>query len=673
MGLPRATHVYRSDDPKSKIAQWLARIGLHCDGFTHDAAERANIRRRISYYVREVEATWGTFGKKSDYQRALNGVTPTLLERDLLENVGVFAATLKLGALETEILSFAVAIQSDSRFSSVVSTIDGTSQHKMLDALHTVLAFPVEAIRQVCSASGELVRMRLLELDWTQYDLSSALRVSDPLAIALGGPQIGIAEILSCMFEEAIPPTLTREDFAHLASDVKLMMTYLGNAVDGAHRGVNILLYGWPGTGKTELARLAATELGLKAVEVKMTGPNREPATPRERLASFNLAQAYLQKARGHFIIFDEVEEMFDSFADGFGTPKLFSKLWMNRQLEENAVPTIWIANSLDQIDAAHLRRFDIAIPFKALPMPARLRIMDKHLGKIAMAQVERQRLASRPQLLPSQISAAVKVANIVGDDDTAAETVVRVVDNSMKLLQQDIELQREKQFYLSFVNTKFDIDELFDSIREGRLHKFGIEGPSGSGKSGLAHFIAANLGLEAHIVQLASLFAPHRHDGEQRLAQEFATARREGCMLVLDDANMVATAAESEQRWLDAMVTALVTQLDSFDGVVCIVAIHVSGFPSSVKRRFHAIVTLDYLQPSQSEQLLDELCGFDNIGPAQLKRLERMQCLTLADFESATRRARVGSAERVAERVIDELESLNTVNSTSSRKIGFA
>ena len=491
MGLPRATHVHRSDDQTSKIAKWLARIGLHCDGFTKDAAERANIHRCISFYVREVEATWGTFGKKSDYQRALNGVTPTPLERDLLENVSVFAATLKLGALETEILSFAVAIQSDSRFSSVVSMIDGTSPHKLLDALHTVLAFPVEAIRGVCSQSGELVRMRLLEPDWTQYDLSSALRMSDPLARVLGGPQIGIAKILGCMFEEAAPSTLKREDFAHLASDVKLMMAYLGNAVEGAHRGVNILLYGWPGTGKTELARLAATELGLKAVEVNMTGPNREPATPRARLESFNLAQANLQKVRGHFIIFDEVEEMFDSFAGGFGTPKLFSKLWMNRQLEENAVPTIWIANSLDQIDAAHLRRFDIAIPFKVLPMQARLRIIDKHLGKIAMAQAERQRLAARPQLLPSQISAAVKVANIVGDDDTAAETVVRVVDNSMKLLQQDIELLREKQFYLSFVNAKFDIDELFDSIRQGRLHKFGIEGPSGSGKSGLARCIA--------------------------------------------------------------------------------------------------------------------------------------------------------------------------------------
>ena len=82
--------------------------------------------------------------------------------------------------------------------------------------------------------------------------------------------------------------------------------------------------------------------------------------------------------------------------------------------------------------------------------MPARLRIMDKHLGNIAMFQ--RQRLAARPQLLPSQISAAVKVANIVGDDNKAAETVIRAVDNSMKLLQQEIELQNVRPFELLLV-----------------------------------------------------------------------------------------------------------------------------------------------------------------------------------------------------------------------------
>ena len=47
--------------------------------------------------------------------------------------------------------------------------------------------------------------------------------------------------------------------------------------------GVNILVYGQPGTGKTELARMLAARVGAQLYEVRVDDNDGEPATEHER------------------------------------------------------------------------------------------------------------------------------------------------------------------------------------------------------------------------------------------------------------------------------------------------------------------------------------------------------------------------------------------------------
>jgi transitional endoplasmic reticulum ATPase len=81
------------------------------------------------------------------------------------------------------------------------------------------------------------------------------------------------------------------------------------------------------------------------------------------------LSAYLLARRRDAVVIFDEVEDVFES------SDKLLALLsgrrssgqqkgWMNRTLEENAVPAIWITNRTDGMEPAFLRRFLLPVAF---------------------------------------------------------------------------------------------------------------------------------------------------------------------------------------------------------------------------------------------------------------------------------------------------------------------
>lgn len=63
-------------------------------------------------------------------------------------------------------------------------------------------------------------------------------------------------------------------------------------------------------------------------------------------------------------LLFDEVEDVFNQPFEFFPRPSADQsrKGWINHCLERNPVPAFWITNSIDNIDEAFIRRFDLSI-----------------------------------------------------------------------------------------------------------------------------------------------------------------------------------------------------------------------------------------------------------------------------------------------------------------------
>src|SRR5690606_1595414 len=112
------------------------------------------------------------------------------------------------------------------------------------------------------------------------------------------------------------------------------------------------------------------------------------PLNPRMRLQSLSFSQRALRKQSDAALLFDEVEDIFpgtgsQAFAQMLGLPRrdsintLNAKAWVNRALEDNHVPTIWITNDA-QIDPAYLCRFDYSVEMGIPPHSVRRQIVQK-------------------------------------------------------------------------------------------------------------------------------------------------------------------------------------------------------------------------------------------------------------------------------------------------------
>src|SRR5699024_6422762 len=74
--------------------------------------------------------------------------------------------------------------------------------------------------------------------------------------------------ILKDVVSKSKPTELTLDNFCYLKTELSVLVPYLQHALDNNEKGVNILVYGEPGTGKTELARVLVEYFKVSAYEV---------------------------------------------------------------------------------------------------------------------------------------------------------------------------------------------------------------------------------------------------------------------------------------------------------------------------------------------------------------------------------------------------------------------
>lgn len=126
-------------------------------------------------------------------------------------------------------------------------------------------------------------------------------------------------------------------------------MNILTSAVNNKTKGINILLFGSVGTGKTQFSKLVANKAKIDIYSVSAEIMDKE-ATRTDRLNDLVSKQTILSKMDNSCILFDEAEDVMNRGFSEFGSA---SKAYLNTLIEETPVPIIWTTNNIYNVDPA--------------------------------------------------------------------------------------------------------------------------------------------------------------------------------------------------------------------------------------------------------------------------------------------------------------------------------
>lgn len=573
----------------------------------------------------------------------------------LFTNVEILGDIVGLSKTEKLLLVFATALTGFPEFRTVISARNhSVSTNSLSRILSATLGLPKSEIQAALRDDGLLALTGIVETENGSHDFERKIVVTDNFAEMLLLKGTSKEDLIKNFLKGAALPTLELSDYPHLTTDIQVLSAYLSKAVVSKERGVNVLFYGAPGTGKTELVKALATSLQADLYEIAYSDVSGDAVKGSQRLKAFNLCQHILTQKQNSMLLFDEVEDVFEKqniFAKLFGSSANSEKgkAWINRSLEMSSTPAIWVTNDED-IDPAYLRRFDYSVRFPIPPQKVRQKIARHHLGQFNPSEEWLTHIAANDQVSPGQLERAAKVARIAGatDLEAAKKLVEQTLDRSVTLLGQRRVPSRNvlrTGYNLDFINTDFSASKLVDAMKKTPSGSFCFYGPAGTGKSELARYMSDEIGKPMLLRRASDILSMWVGGSEKNIADMFAEARQQDAVLVLDEADsFLADRRDAKQSWEVTQVNELLTQMEAFDGIFVCTTNLMNRLDQASLRRFAFKIKFDYLTSDQRwTMFLQELkrMGCDVSQASEWEgRVRRLDTLTPGDFAVVSRQA---------------------------------
>lgn len=169
--------------------------------------------------------------------------------------------------------------------------------------------------------------------------------------------------------EKDFETKLCLSDYSHLNPELNSIISSLKNSKEP----LDILFWGTPGTGKTELSKVIAKECGLDLCNItKCDTEDRDSFYKNQRTRQLMTAKNFSTILTKYVILVDEAESILTQRE---------TKHLITEQLENKKVHTIWVVNHIENIDTAYLRRFDYIQEIKGMPFAQRKNLSLKLLN----------------------------------------------------------------------------------------------------------------------------------------------------------------------------------------------------------------------------------------------------------------------------------------------------
>ena len=614
---------------------------------------------------------------------------PPVREGPLFDNVKLLAARLGLGVVAQEILAFRVMVRTCRELEQVLDQLGPLSESRLVRILSLALKMGAREIEQALDPDGPLLGSALMGLSPMLEPFLQKLRLAPRLPNALLRRQESLEDLIGFATSKAEAPTLGPDDYPHLREEMTLVCRYLNAAMSGRLAGVNILLYGPPGVGKTQLARVIARQVGFALYEVTASGSGGEQHSPSERYAIYQFNQRLFAREQRTILLFDEVEDALSNLpaiyvVHGNAQPQ-HGKAWINRLLEQNPVPAFWIANRVDHIDPAVLRRFDYVLEVRNPPRSVRRRILGKLMEGLPVTDPWLDEQAEDERISPALSDRAVRLLKTAGVADVAIaeKQFCQIVENNLTAQGHGARPRypRPGHYGFEFVNASVDLGLLCDNLARRAKGKLLLYGPPGSGKTAFAHHLAQALDRPLALKRASDIISMYLGQTEKNIARMFRDAASDDAVLLLDEADSFLQDRQNAVRsWEVTEVNELLTQMECFEGLFLCATNFRENLDSAAMRRFGLKVKFDYLDAGQSwlmfvRTLTD--AGADGPSPgddARIKReLSALSNLAPGDFTAAKQRMELMGENASADDLLKTLREESRLKPNGGRKrIGF-
>ncbi len=591
----------------------------------------------------------------------------------LFHNIERLDQLVSLNDVEKGILAFAAALAEFPRFRRALSPSRiACNDAGMIRALSLATGYDEHIVQAALRRDGALRASGLIEIDHDDEPLARKLILLRELRGVILNPLAQDEELSQQILHAAHKGRLTLHDFPHLRKDTELLTRYLQGGQEHRSEGLNILLYGPPGTGKTEYAKALIHALDWRLFEIAHADSDGEPLGPRQRLQSLVFSQRALHERPQTALLFDEVEDVFPGAGKGGiaelmglrgrdSASSLNAKAWVNRALEDNHVPTIWITNNA-QIDPAYLRRFDYSLEMNIPPHAVRRQIVHRLIGRQVADTASLDALAGHEDLLPAQIERAAKVvrlANLPSERERWAG-IVQTLERSRALLGQKrrpIVASDALPYRLDYLNADTDLESLAEGLRQTGRGSLCLYGPPGTGKSAYGHWLAESLDKPLLERRVSDLMSKWVGENEQNIARAFAEAEQEGAVLLLDEVDsFLQDRRTARARWEATLVNEMLTQMESYRGIFIASTNLMDELDQASLRRFDIKIRFDWLAPEQRVALLHDYCRWLHLETPDTtaeQSIRRLHNLAPGDFASVCRQhqlRRLRSAHELVE-----------------------
>jgi SpoVK/Ycf46/Vps4 family AAA+-type ATPase len=527
---------------------------------------------------------------------------------------------------------------------------------------------PLPAVEKALHFEGELIRKGILEKESefspSGRQFTGTMFISGLFRNVILSKPPTEAKIKKLVFGKAAAASLTRANFNYVAEEYDLVRDILGNAVKKRVRGVNILVYGEPGTGKTELCKSVARDIGAQLYTLVDNNINTDKDG---RVAVLSVTQTLLNGEKDALVLFDEAE---DAFTRNPFVKDKYSKLFFNRMLENNEIPVIWISNDIHWMDNAHIRRFAYMLEVRKPDQSAKEEIWKNVCAKrrVRLSGEKIAEYAKAYDIPPSFIDTAVEAAKLVGSN-AAIERAVAALQKATKGFVPARERASEVKFAPELLNTDMDLGGLAERLAANGKPEFSLclYGAPGTGKSAFARYLAEMMGLKVVQKRASDLLDCYIGETEKNIARAFAEARDTKSMLVFDEADSLLRSRNLAVRsWETTQVNEMLTQMECHPYPFVCPTNLMYGLDEASLRRFMFKVKYDFLKPPQVELAFKRFFGVEPIQP-----LRRLTHLTPGDFAVVKGKQKFLDVSDPAE-LVRMLELEQAAKGVQAEKMGF-